>query len=396
DGSTLLFSTYLGGDGGDYGMSIAVGGDGSCYITGETSSSFPMVNAYDSSYGGARDIFISKLSADGSTLLFSTYLGGRGIDRGCSIAVDSHGNSYITGFTGSDNFPIVNAIESNYGGESDVFVSKLSADGSTLLFSTYLGGDGGDYGMSIAVGSDGSCYITGFTGSDDFPTVNTTESNHRGGYTDAFVSRLSADGSTLLFSTYLGGESYDHGYSIAVGSDGSCYITGNTESSDFPVVNAIDDSFGGSHNVFISVFQLVCISTPKIKYPTAGTIANGTITIEWIAASDFFNHSITYSVYYSPDEGATWIRLASGLTATVYQWNTTAVPNGFSYLIKVVATCSEGLSAEDTSDEPFTIQNVAFTDSTTRASFTFTPGMTSFVLLMAFVAMMVVRKGRKR
>ncbi|MFW9996525.1 MAG: SBBP repeat-containing protein, partial [Candidatus Odinarchaeota archaeon] len=399
-GDNLLFSTYLGGENEDRGHSLAVDGAGNCYIAGYTQSTdFPTVNAYDSSYGwGHGDAFVSKLSAGGDNLLFSTYLGGENEDSGLSIAVDGAGNCYITGCTFSSDFPTVNAYDNSYSGRQwDAFVSKLSAGGDNLLFSTYLGGDDTDSGHSIAVDGAGNCYVTGYTQSTDFPTVNAYDNSY-GGATDvfddfdAFISKLSAGGDNLLFSTYLGGEEADSGQSIAVDGAGNCYVTGYTQSTDFPTVNAYDSS-GGGYDAFISVFQLVCISTPKIKYPTAGTIANGTITIEWSAASDIFNHSITYSVYYSPDEGATWTLLASGLTSTSYPWDTNTVPNGFSYLIKVVVTCSGGSSIESISDEPFTIQN---TISTSGPSFTFTPGMTSFVFFAAFVALITVRKGRKR
>jgi hypothetical protein len=147
------------------------------------------VNAYNSTYGGGEDCFVFKLSADGSTLLYSTFVGGSINDWAASIAVDSSGNAYVTGDTVSPDFPTVNAYNSTYGGGEDCFVFKLSADGSTLLYSIFVGGSDSDVGNSIAVDSYGNAYITGVTGSPDFPTVNAYNSTY-GGYGDCFVFKL--------------------------------------------------------------------------------------------------------------------------------------------------------------------------------------------------------------
>ena len=197
-------------------------------------------------------MFVAKLSSDGSTLLFSTYLGGSSADHGNSIAVDASGNSYITGPTYSSDFPMVNAYDSTFNGSSQVFVAKLSSDGSTLLFSTYLGGSRYDEGVSIAIDASGNSYITGYTYSSDFPMVNAYDSTENGDY-DVFVAILSSDGSTLLFSTYLGGSDNDEGKSIAVDAWGNSYITGWTYSSDFPVVNAYDSAFDDTDGFVLKI-----------------------------------------------------------------------------------------------------------------------------------------------
>ena len=144
----------------------------------------------------------------------------------------------MSGWTGSTNFPTVNPFQSNHGGgQIDAFVIKLNALGDALLYSTYLGGNSDDQGYQIAVDSGGNAYVTGWTESTNFPTVNPFQTNHGGGQIDAFIAKLDASGDTLVYSTYLGGNDDDYGWGIAVDSGGNAYVTGWTESTDFPTVN---------------------------------------------------------------------------------------------------------------------------------------------------------------
>ncbi|NHJ49954.1 MAG: hypothetical protein FK733_19335 [Asgard group archaeon] len=247
---SLLWSTYLGGNEMDTGIEIAVASDGSCYVTGTTESgNFPTLNAYNSTYGGGLgDIYVAKFSTSGS-LLWSTYLGGTNKDEGYGITVASDGSCYVTGNTWSSNFPTLNAYNSTFGGDiSDAFVSKFSASGS-LLWSTYLGGSSHDWGTD-AFASDGSCYVIGSTDSINFPLLNPYDNTFS--ITEAFITKFSASGS-LLWSTYLGGNLIDEGNGIAVVSDGSCYVTGLTLSSDFPILNAYDDTIdSGDMDIFVA------------------------------------------------------------------------------------------------------------------------------------------------
>jgi len=254
-GSLLIYSTYLGGTSVDYGYGIALGSDGSAYVTGSTQSTdFPTTpSAYQLSHANITDAFVARLSPDGTSLLNSTYLGGNDADRGYGIAVDSDGSAYITGYTESDNFPTTpNAYQASRAGDEDVFVASLSADGSNLLYGTYLGGSGEDEGYGIAVDDEGSAYITGRTLSDNFPTMHAYQSA-RAGSEDAFVARLGSTGSELLHSTYLGGNDTDYGYGIAIDADGAAYVAGYTESGDFPTETAYQSTYGGgSRDAFVS------------------------------------------------------------------------------------------------------------------------------------------------
>jgi hypothetical protein len=253
-GSALAFSTYLGGSGSDSGNGIAVDGSG-IYVTGSTTSTnFPVAGAFQSALGGGQDGFVTKLNAAGSAIVYSTYLGGSLDDRGSSIAVDSTGAAYIAGTTSSTNFPIAAALQSTNGGAPDGFVTKLSAAGNTLIYSTYLGGSGVEnveLGRSIAVDSAGSAYITGMTASTNFPTFQPLQASLNGS-NDAFVVKLSPAGSAFVYSTFLGGSSIDYGESIAVDSSGNAYVAGYTASPDFPALNADQPVIGGGYDAFVA------------------------------------------------------------------------------------------------------------------------------------------------
>ncbi|MCF6159086.1 MAG: hypothetical protein E3K32_11070 [wastewater metagenome] len=268
-GSSLQYSTYLGGGESDYGNEIAVDSLGNAYVTGRTNSTdFPMMNAFIDSHGGDYDAFVTKIDATGSRLQYSTYLGGSRDDWGYGIAVDSLGNAYVTGRTNSTNFPTANALYGINSGNWDAFITKLDATGSSLQYSTYLGGGKSDYGNGIAVDSSGNAYVAGETYSTDFPTANALYGSHNG-YYDVFVAKLDATGSSLLYSTYLGGSDYDHGQGIAVDSLGNAYVTGRTESTDFPMMNAFIDSHGGGYHYYFDAFVTKIDATgSSLQYST--------------------------------------------------------------------------------------------------------------------------------
>jgi hypothetical protein len=254
-GDSLSYSTYLGGSQNDYGCGTAVDSAGDAYVTGYTySSDFPTQKPYQETFAGFIDVFVARLSAVGNSLSYSTYLGGSSYDYGNGIAVDSADGAYVTGYTGSSDFPTQNPYQGTFAGIDDAFVARLSAAGNSLVYSTYLGGSYADFGYGIAVDASGGAYVTGYTGSSDFPT-QTYQGTFAGG-TDAFVARLSEAGSSLRYSTYLGGSGLDEGYGIAVDSAGGAYVTGYTGSSDFPTQNPYQEAKAGNYDVFVSKIPL--------------------------------------------------------------------------------------------------------------------------------------------
>jgi len=251
-GNGLTYSTYLGGNNDDVGYDVAVDGTGNAYVTGNTySSNFPTAFAIYKSNAGGGDVFVMKLNTSGSGLAYSTYLGGSNDDFGNGIAVDESGNAHITGYTLSSNFPTTSAIYGSSAGSWDVFVTKLNASGNSLVYSTYLGGSLSDKGYGITVDGTGNAYVTGMTGSSNFPTASAIYGNNAGG-NDAFVTMLNALGSSLVYSTYLGGGADDVGYDIVVDGIGNAYVTGNTDSSNFPTASAIRGSNVGGGDVFVT------------------------------------------------------------------------------------------------------------------------------------------------
>ena len=250
---TLVYSTYLGGNGDDFGLGLTTDPSGNVYVTGQTlSTNFPIKNALQPSSAGGSDAFVTKLNRSGE-LVYSTCLGGTSDDAGTFIAVDPAGYAYITGQTLSTNFPTKNALQSANAGGSDAFVTKLNPSGSELVYSTYLGGTGNDdeaYG--IAIDQFRNAYVVGYTNSGDFPTKNALQPYPAGGY-DAFVTKLNSSGSALVYSTYLGGSGDDNGLDIAVDRFGNAYVSGGTQSSDFPTsAGAAQPQLNGFGNAFIS------------------------------------------------------------------------------------------------------------------------------------------------
>ena len=257
----LSFSTYLGGSGEDRGYGIAVDASGNAYVTGTTASSnfSTTAGAYQRVYGGGSyDAFVTKLNATGTALTYSTYLGGSGDDEAWSIAVDAGGNVYLTGLTDSSNFPTTaGTYQTVYSGGSypfDAFVAKLNAGGTALVYSTYLGGSGGDYGYGIAVDGSGNAYVTGSTGSSNFPTTAGAYQTVSSGGGDAFVTKLNAAGTALVYSTLLGGSGADYGADIAVDGGGNVYVMGPTASSNFPTTAGAYQTVygGGSYDAFVT------------------------------------------------------------------------------------------------------------------------------------------------
>jgi hypothetical protein len=248
-GSALSYSTFIGGDQADWGEGIALDSTGNAYITGVTwSSVFPTTEgALDELYHGNGDVFVSKLNSSGTSLVYSTYIGGALTEYGFGIAVDLNNHAYITGRTNSNPFPTtVGAFQTiSNGGNQEAFVSKLSPAGDSLVYSTYLGGSGWDFAHGIVIDSVGNAYLAGGTASFDFPITNPLQGTNNGpicafpGCGDAFVAIMNSNGSSLLYSTFIGGLAMDEGHGIDLDGKGNIYVVGFTYSSDFPTVNAV-------------------------------------------------------------------------------------------------------------------------------------------------------------
>jgi hypothetical protein len=255
----LVYSTYLGGSGSDLAAGICVNSQGSVFVTGITPSlDFPTENPYDSSHSGQGDVFITKFASDGRSLIYSTFLGGSDSDEGYDICVDADNNVYVAGNTESSDFPTENAFDSSYNdiGGKDIFVAKLSPTGDSLIYSTFIGGsDYDELGLGgICIDAGNNAYVTGHTLSTDFPIKNQFQT-YQGAdpYGDAFVTKLSDTGDSLIYSTYLGGTTNDDwGRGVFVDQNNNAYVSGLTRSSDFPIENPFQASNHGGWDCFIS------------------------------------------------------------------------------------------------------------------------------------------------
>jgi hypothetical protein len=279
DPMVLVYSTYLGGNGWEYGYGIDVDSNGYVYVTGSTpSTDFPILNQYQI-HQSINDVYVSKFDttqSGTSSLVYSTYLGGTGMDFGTCIAVDNSGIAYISGHSGSTDFPTLNQYMSDPGdGTEDAFVTKLDttqSGASCLLYSTYLGGDDLETGTGIAIDSSGKAYVSGHTYSTDFPTLNQYMSDPGDADDDAFVTTIDttqSGTSSLLYSTYLGGSSYDSGSDIALDSSGKVHIAGYTNSTNFPTLNQyMNDPGDGVRDAFITKMDTSQSGALSLLYST--------------------------------------------------------------------------------------------------------------------------------
>jgi len=285
EGTQIVYSTFIGGNDDDHGYSIAVDDQNCAYIAGSTHSKDFTVNktvdgaktpGYDKTYnGGFCDAFVVKLNQEGTQIVYSTYIGGNGYDSASSIALSSDYCVYLAGGTQSNNFPVNKTVEGEKAPGYDqicndkfmnAFVVKLNQEGTQIVYSTYIGGSDFDYGDSIAVDDQDCAYVTGSTRSKDFPVNKTVEGEKAPGYDqtyngniDAFVVKLNQEGTQIVYSTFIGGNDDDHGYSIAVDDQDCAYVTGSTRSKDFPMNKTVDgekapgydQTYNGNKDAFV-------------------------------------------------------------------------------------------------------------------------------------------------
>jgi hypothetical protein len=292
-----VYSTYIGGTSPDEGHGIAVDGSGNAYVTGRTWSTDYDVTpgAFQTTYGGGwADVFVTKLNASGSGLVYSTYIGGNASDLGYAIAVDGSGNAYVTGYSDSPDYDVTSgAFQTTNEGTPDVFVTKLNASGSGLVYSTYIGGSNSDHAYGIAIDGSGNAYVTGSTSSTDYDVTAGAFQATNGGLWDVFVTKLDASGSSLVYSTYIGGSDSEFGYGIAVDSSGNAYVTGYTQSTDYDVTaGAFQTTHGGGlSDVFVTKLDM--------SNPTA---LENYANVEWSL----------FSIYPNPSYGSFTLQTKQG------------------------------------------------------------------------------------
>jgi hypothetical protein len=254
-GTALIYATYIGGTGDDRAAGIAVDSAGEAYVTGATSSyNFPLVSSLRPTLGGSRTAFVLKLNSAGNALLFSTYLGGTAYDLGNAIALDSSGNAWVAGDTQSANFPLYLPLQSVFGGQTDIFLAKLTPAGA-LAFSTFWGGSGAEHAGGVTLDASGNIYVAGGTYSTNLPVVSALQPANAGNQ-DAFIMKINSSATAILYATYLGGSGAvtgEQANGIAADASGNAYVTGVTNSSNFPVTaGTVQTIFGGVQDAFVT------------------------------------------------------------------------------------------------------------------------------------------------
>jgi uncharacterized protein (TIGR03437 family) len=261
-GTRLIYSTFLGGTGDEGVQRLALAADGTVTVAGyTTSSNFPTANPAQAAYGGGVDAVVARLSGDGSSLIYSSYLGGSGEDAALAVALDTTGAAYATGYTASANFPTVNAFRNSGSGASEAFVTRFTPTG-VISYSTYLGGNAGDIALGVAADSTGSIFVAGTTTSTNFPIANAFQSTFAGGQCsdagnvfpcgDVFVTRINPTGASLSYSTYFGGTGDDQANALAIDGSNAAYITGYTTSANFPLRTPLQPAAAGLSDAFVA------------------------------------------------------------------------------------------------------------------------------------------------
>jgi hypothetical protein len=375
----LLYSTYLGGNGRDGAAGIAVDSSGNAFVTGETTSTnFPTTTGvYQTALAGSGNVFVTKMNATGTALVYSTYLGGSGIeDVGKAIALDSSGNAYVTGLTYSTNFPTTTgAFQINLAGSSNAFVTKLNPDGSALLYSTYLGGNGGsgDAGYGISTDSSGSAYITGDTSSSNFPTTSGAFQTALVGTEVAFVTKVNSTGSALAYSTYLGyaassGIEVTTASSVAVDSSGNAYVTGSTDSAIFPTTaGAYQTALVGFGNAFVTKLNPTGTGLIYSTYVGGGTDGGYGITLD--SSGNAYVAGKTANSNFPVTSGAFQTTCTNGIYSTAFVFKLNATGTGLLY-----STCLGGTGTATTGNSAAGIA----LDSSGDAYVTGTTSVTNF------------------
>jgi hypothetical protein len=271
---------------------------------------------------------VTKLTPAGNALVYSTYLGGSGVDGGSRIAVDGAGSAYVDGVTDSTNFPIQSPYQATLQGRQNAFVTKLTPGGGALVYSTYLGGSGADAPIGIAVDGAGSAYVTGHTNSTDFPVQSPYQATLQGTQ-NAFVAELTPAGTTLVYSTYLGGSSNEQGWGIAVEGPGSAYVAGFTTSTNFPIQSPYQGTLQGGQNAFVARLSSPAmfndVPSSATYYEAANLMYEFGVTTGCVESND------PLSRQYCPDDNVTRQEMAAFIVRAVTGSVTPAIYNTTPY-----------------------------------------------------------------
>lgn len=315
DLSTLSYSTFIGGSDDETGLAFEMDGSNNLYITGSTySSDFPTTSgAYDTTYSDWTDVVVLKFGITSNSLAYSTYIGGDDEEEGMDIQIDPSGNAYVVGYTWDgtrDTFPTTTgAYDTTYnGGSTDIFALKLNSGGTSLVYSTYIGGSDDEEGYSLDLDADLNAYITGNTWSTNYPTtLGALYTTFQGGDIDAIVSVLDNTGSSLTYSTFLGGNSDDYGYCMDLSENKEAVVSGDTDSSNFPTTTGVvQPTLAGMTNYFISRINFT--SPPSAPRNLMATSGEDFIDLAWMAPLSLGGSTLThYNIFKGTSSGPTEI-----------------------------------------------------------------------------------------
>ncbi len=323
-GNGLMFSSYIGGTSNEMGTSIAIDGGTNIYVAGYTdSTNFPVTSGVVQSThrGGFYDGWVVKMASTGSSLVFSTFLGGAGIDVVSALAIDSSSNVYVAGQTDSVDFPVVNAFQASRAGNSDAFVAKLNSSGTVLIYSTYLGGSSADQAFGLGVDGGGSAYVAGSTFSSDYPVTPGVYQTAWQGQYDGFITKLNPTGNGLTYSTFLGGSGNDVITALRVSAVGLAWVAGYTDSTNFPTLGPTQPTNRGSREGFVATLSATGSSLSFATY-LGGSVEDVITALVIDSSSNAFVAGYTASPDLPVTAGAyqnVMVRSYDGFVASIRQ-----------------------------------------------------------------------------